>query len=206
MPTMKPGTVQAHHELRLARLGQVLLEALPGAVLRIGRAGGPHVTVASVGDPRRDLLPCQHRAALARALAAGHARSYAGALRLPRGDDLTVELVAPAGSDLGLGVFTLDEGQDRRLLTVTTLCPRHASGAVRAARTVPLPAHDALARDPDRAGLRLEMAHDRALGITLLSWRHRPHPAVLGAMEDVVHAAAAACAVEELLHGLDAEG
>jgi hypothetical protein len=204
---MTSGTIQAHHQLRLARLGHVLLEALPGAALRIGRSSGAEVTVAGVGDPRSDFLPCQHRAALCRALDAGRVRTYADALGLVDGDepadDLTVELVAPRGTDLGLGVYALDEGPDRRLFTVTTLGPRHASAAVRAARTIPLPAHHALTRAPDRAELRQEVAHDRPRGITLLSWLHRPHPAVLGAMEDVVRGAAAACAVEELLHAVE---
>jgi hypothetical protein len=193
----------AHH-LRLARLGQALVEALPGAALRIGQADGPAVTVAAAHDPRSDVVPCQHRAALTRALASGLPRTYAGALGLAPADDgpLSVELLPPPNSDLGGGVFARETGPDRTLCTVTTLCPSHASTAVRAARTVPLPAHEALTRDPDLADLRLHLARDEALGVTLLSWVHRPHPAVIGPLEDVARAAAAACAVEELLLSL----
>jgi hypothetical protein len=49
------------------------------------------------------------------------------------------------------------------------------------------------------------VAHDPALAVTLMSWLHRPHPAVVGPLEDVARAAAAACAVEELLQTLPAE-
>jgi hypothetical protein len=141
------------------------------------------------------------RAALARALELGAQEHYAHALGLGEGGALTTELVAPVGADLGSGVLARDEDDGRRrVATVTTLCPQHASAAVRAARTVPLPAHHALTREPALADLTLEVAHDPMLEVTLLSWRHRPHPAVVGAVEDVARAASAACAVEELLH------
>ena len=195
---MLPSTTTDH--LRLPRLGHVLVEALPGAALRIGRADGNHVVVAPPHDPRADVLTCQHRAALARALETGLQRTYAHALGLRDGGELTTELLPPAGADLGSGVLAREDGDGlRRVITVTTLCPTHAARAVRAARTVPMPAHEALTRDPALADLSLEIAHDRALRVTLLSWRHRPHPAVLGAIDDVARAASAACAVEELL-------
>lgn len=188
-------------QLRLPRLAHVLLEAVPGAALRIGRVDGPDVLVAPAGDPRADLLVCQHRAALARALELGEQDHYAHALGLRDGGLLTTELLAPAGADLGSGVLARDEDDGRRrVVTVTTLCPQHATLAVRAARTVPLPAHQALTRGRALADLTLEVAHDRMLAVTLLSWRHRPHPAVVGAVEDIARAASAACAVEELLH------
>lgn len=195
-------TVEVAHHLRMARMGHVLLESVPGAALRVGRVDGPSVVVAAVGDPRAEVLPCQHRAALTRALASGVQRTYACALGLVQGGDLTVELVAPSGTDLGNGVFARDEGSLRRLCAVTTLCPAHASSTIRAARTVPIPAHDALTQDPGRADLRLDLAHDPALGVTLMSWLHRPHPAVVGPMEDLARAASAACVVEELLQTL----
>lgn len=192
-------TTTADH-LRLQRLAHILLEAVPGTALRVGREGGPAVVVAPAGDPRADVLPCQHRAALARALEAGLQQAYAHALGLRDGGELTAELLPPAGADLGSGVLARDEpdGQ-RRVVAVTTLCPDHAARAVRAARTVPLPAHHVLTREPAMADLTLELARDRMLSVTLLSWRHRPHPAVVGAVDDVARAAAAACAVEELL-------
>ncbi len=187
-------------QLRLPRLAHVLLEAIPGAALRVGRVDGPSVLVAPAGDPRAEVLLCQHRAALAGALEAGEQRGYANAVGLRDGGPVTTELLAPPGADLGSGVLARDDGGGhRRVVTVTTLCPQHAAAAVRAARTVPLPAHHALTREPALADLSLEVAHDRMLAVTLLSWRHRPHPAVVGAVEDVARAASAACAVEELL-------
>jgi hypothetical protein len=192
--------VEIAQHLRQARLGHVLLEALPGAALRIGRAEGPSVTVARFGDERSDVLPCQHRAALARSLASGLQRTYAHALGLGYGGALLVELLPPAGADLGSGVFALDEAPNRRLITTTTLCPGHAAQAVHAAQTVPAPAHDLLCREPDLADLHLDVGHDQVLGVTVLSWLHRPHPAVIGPMDDIARAAAAACMVEELLH------
>jgi hypothetical protein len=192
-------TTTADH-LRLARLGHVLLDAVPGAALRIGRAGGGHVVVAPVGDARADVLPCQHRAALVRSLRTGLQQTYAHALGLREGGELTTELLAPPGADLGSGVLAR-EGDDglRAVVTVTTLCPAHAAAAARTARTVPLPAHRVLSSEPGTADLTLELAHDRDLSVTLLCWRHRPHPAVTGAVDDVARAASAACAVEELL-------
>lgn len=195
---MMQTTIAAH--LRLQRLAHVLVESVPGSALRVGRVGGGSVVVAPAGDPRADVLPCQHRAALAHALAAGLQHAYAHALGLREGGDLTAELLPPPGADLGSGVLARDEADgQRRVVTVTTLCPDHAAAAVRAARTVPLPAHHALTREPALADLTLELAHDRSLAVTLLSWRHRPHPAIVGAVEDVARAASAACAVEEVL-------
>lgn len=182
-----------------ARLGQLLLEVVPGAVLRVGREGGPTLRVARPGDPRADVLSCQHRAALVRSADSGLAHTYASALDLTGGGGLTVDLDLPAGADLGLGLVALEEAGSRHLCAVTTLCPTHATAAVRAARTVPLPAHHALVRDPELADLRLDVARDPDLGVTLLSWVHRPHPAVLGPIEDVARAGVAAVAVEELL-------
>jgi hypothetical protein len=189
--------------LRLVRLGHVLLDAVPGAALRVGRVGGGHVLVAPAHDRRADVLLCQHRAALVRSLETGLQSAYAHALGLREGGDLTTELLAPPGADLGSGALARDdEDGRRRVVTVTTLGPADAAAAARAARTVPHPAHEALTRDPGRADLTLEIAHDRALRVTLLSWRHRPHPAVVGAVDDVARAASAACAVEELLQAV----
>lgn len=203
-----PDAATADH-LRLARLGHILVEAVPGAALRVGRPDGPAVVVAPPADPRAEVLLCQHRAALARSLETGLQHTYTRALGLDDGGPLVAELLTPAGADLGCGVLArptrahgqLDDEPDgeRRVVAVTTLCPQHAAKAVRAARTVPVPAHEALTRDPALADLSLEIAYDRALRVTLLSWRHRPHPAVIGAVDDVARAAAAACAVEELL-------
>lgn len=194
-----PQTAISSH-LRLARLGQILVESVPGTALRVGHVGGPTTVVAGPGDPRAEVLPCQHRAALCRALDSGHQRTYAEALGLTDRADLDIELSAPPGADLGCGVLARDDVDGiRRVVTVTTLRPESAATAVRSARTVPMPAHKALMSDPDRADLALEIAHDGALGVTLLSWRHRPHPAIIGAVDDLARAAAAACAVEELL-------
>jgi hypothetical protein len=189
-------------ELQQARLAQVLLEQVPGAVLLVGREGGPSLTVARPGDPRADLLPCQHRAALVRAQDSGLARAYAAALDLTLGGALSVTLELPSSADLGLGLAALDDGAHRRICAVTTLCPAHAAAAVRAARTVPLPASHALAREASVADLRLDVSRDRDLGVTLLSWLHNPHPALQGPVEDVARAAVAALAVEELLLSL----
>jgi hypothetical protein len=189
-------------ELEPARLAQVLLEEVPGAVLRISRQDGPSLTVARPGDPRADVLACQHRAALVRAHASGLAATYAAALGLTVGGPLRVALDLPTPADLGLGLAALEDDGRRRICAVTTLCPTHATAAVRAARTVPLPAHHAIARDPTLADLRLDVTRDRDLGVTLLSWVHNPHPAVQGPIEDVARAAVAAVAVEELLLSL----
>jgi hypothetical protein len=188
--------------LRLARLGQMLLEVVPGAVLRVGTEGGPTLAVARPGDPRAEVLSCQHRAALVHGLGQGSSRRYVEALDLMGDGALTVELDLPAGVDLGTGLVVVDEAGHRRICAVTTLCPTHAAAAARAARTVPLPAHHLLAREQGLAELRLDLAHDRDLGVTLLAWVHRPHPAVVGPIEDVARAAAAAVAVEELLVSL----
>ena len=201
---MQSRTITDH--LRLARLGHLLVEAVPGSALRIGRPDREAVVVAPPGDPRAEVLLCQHRAALTHALETGRARTYADALgfddRFEDGQDhqLAVQLLPPPGADLGSGVLVREDGDGlRRVLLVTTLCPTHAAAAVRAARTVPMPAHEALTREPGLADLTLEIAHDRPLRVTLLAWRHRPHPAVVDAIDDVARAASAACAVEELL-------
>lgn len=183
------------HHLRLARMGHVLLEVLPGAALVVGRADGPSVTVAPLGDPRADVLPCQHRAALERALAAGLQRTYAHALGLASGGELSIRLDTPTGTDIGSGVFAFDDLAARRVLTTTTLCAEHAAAAARAARTTAAPARGG----PSPVPVRAEVGCDAGLGVTVLSWTHLPHPAVLGAVEDIARAAAAACAVEELL-------
>ncbi|HJR26339.1 MAG TPA: hypothetical protein VJ804_12760, partial [Acidimicrobiales bacterium] len=61
------------------------------------------------------------------------------------------------------------------------------------------PSQRALTREPAVADLRLEVTRDHDLGVTLLSWVHNPHPSVVGPIEDVARAGAAALAVEELL-------
>jgi hypothetical protein len=199
--------IEIAHQLRQARLGQLLVEVLPGAALRIGPADGPSVVVARMGDPRGDVLPCQHRAGLHRALEAGLVQPYAGALGLRAGDDLSAELLAPAGADLGSGVYALDDdGPDRHLGAVTTLCPEHAAAAVRTARTVTLPVRlaggDAGGGPHRMTSLRREVRHDPMLGVTLLHWSHRGHPALSTHVDDVARAESAACVVEELLQSL----
>lgn len=202
--------VEIAHTLRQARLGHLLLEALPGAALRIGREDGRSAVVARMGDPRSEVLPCQHRAALQRAMGSGLARAYAGALGLTSGGELTVELLPPAGTDLGSGVFALDDdGRERLLCAVTTLCPQHAAAAIRAARTVPLPARLAGVEGagggigvPLLAGLRREVHHDAMLGVTVVRWAHRAHPTVSNQIEDLARAETAALVVEEVLQSL----
>jgi hypothetical protein len=91
----------------------------------------------------------------------------------------------------------------------TTLCAHHAVRAARAAQTVPEPVRQAYVEGTDDlsaalADMRVRAEHDPALGTTVLSWTHRPHPAVVSYVEDAVRAAAAACVVEELLLDLRA--
>jgi hypothetical protein len=190
--------------LRSARLGHALMEAVPGAALEVGRVHGPAVMVGPVGHPGAEILPCQHRGALVQGITGGTMAGYVCALGLAGvGGPLYLRLLLPPGADLGTGVVAIDGVPERRLLTATTLCPHRAVSAARNAQTLPL-ALDA----PDEAevlaaralaGLRLDAEHDPTLGTTILTWRHRPHPAGLTQVEDAVRAAAAACLVEELL-------
>ena len=190
--------------LRNARLGHTLLEAVPGTALEVGRRQGGAVVVGPVGYGGAEVLPCQHRAALAEGLAEGSLVAYLGALGLTSGEGVRVRLLTPPGMDLGTGVLATQDGATRTLIAATTLCPRHAIQAARAAQTVPHPVrHANEGRDdplrPVLVDLRIGARHDRVLGTTVLSWAHRTHPAVSAQVEDAVRAAAASCVVDELL-------
>ena len=190
--------------LRSARLGHTLLASVPGTALQVGRVAGPSVIVGPVGYPGAEVLPCQHRGALVQGLALRSLAGYAHGLGLRSGGPLYLRLLAAPGSDLGSGVLAFEDGRHRRLVMATTLCAHHAVRAARAAHTVPHPVRHAgdatgIELSSVLADMRVEAGHDPILGTTLLSWTHRPHPAVLGHVEDAVRAAAAACVVEELL-------
>jgi hypothetical protein len=193
--------VDVAHRLRQARLAHVLLEAVPGVVLQLRAADGPAVLVGPVGDDRAEVLLCQHRAALAHSLAAGDPVVYAEALGLPGGEP-AVSLLTPPGADVGSGLLVLPEdGARRQLCAVTTLCPRHAAGAIRAAHTAE--------ERPDPGslgGLRREVRYDPMLGVSLLRWSHRAHPTTATRVEDLARAEVAACVVEELLVSVAAGG
>ena len=73
-----PGEIASR--LRSARLGHALMEAVPGAALEVGRVNGPAVVVGPVGYPGAEVLPCQHRGALAQGLAGGTMAGYVCAL------------------------------------------------------------------------------------------------------------------------------
>ncbi len=190
--------------LRSARLGHALMEAVPCSALEVGRVHGPSVVVGRVGHPGAEILPCQHRGALLQGLAGGTMVGYICALGLGGvGGALYLRLVLPPGADLGTGVIAADDGPDRVLHMATTLCPEVAVRAACAAQTVPARARRGADPTADLsaalAELEVDARHDPDLGTTVLSWRHRPHPAVLTQVEDTVRAAASACLVEELL-------
>jgi hypothetical protein len=190
--------------LRSARLGHALMEAVPGAALEVGRVHGPSVVVGPVGHPRAEVLPCQHRGALAQGLAGATMAGYVCALGLAgAGGAIYLRLLLPPGADLGTGVVAVDESPNRRLLLATTLCAQAAVRAARSAQTVPTPASSGRTNGGALAAalaeLRVAAHHDPVLHTTVLSWTHRPHPAVLAQVDDAVRAAAAACVVEELL-------
>jgi hypothetical protein len=195
--------------LRTARLGHTLLESVRGTALEVGRLAGPAVIVGPVGYPGAEVLPCQHRGALVQGLTMRSLTGYARGLGLTNGGPLYVRLLAPPGSDLGSGVLAVEEGPNRRLLTVTTLCAHHAIRAARAAQTLPHAVRHAGGATGDElssvlADMRVDARYDPVLGTTALSWTHRPHPAVISHVDDAVRAAAAACVVEELLLDLRA--
>jgi hypothetical protein len=186
--------------LRSARLGHALMEAVPNAALEVGRVHGPAVVVGPVGYPGAEVLPCQHRGALVQGIAGGTMAGYVCALGLAGvGGQLYLRLLLPPGADLGTGVVAVDGTPERQLLMATTLCPHRAVQAVREAQTVPFTVQGAGDDDPATADLRVTAIHDADLGTTVLTWRHRPHPAGVSQVEDAVRAAAAACLVEELL-------
>jgi hypothetical protein len=185
--------------LRSARLGHALLQAAPGCALEVGRIGGPAVVVGPAGYPGAEVLLCQHRGALVQALATGSMAAYARGLGLQGlGGSLYLRVLLPAGADLGTGVIAVDRPPDRCLVLATTLCPHRAARAAREAQTIPPPATCGHAQEV-LVDLHVEVAHDAELGTTVLSWTHRPHPAVVLQVDEAVRAAAAACLVEELL-------
>jgi hypothetical protein len=195
--------------LRSARLGHALMEAVPGAALEVGRLHGPAVIVGPVGHPAAEVLPCQHRGAIAQGLTGGTMAGYVRALGLEGlGGSLYLRLLLPAGTDLGTGVVAVDASPDRRLVMATTLCAQRAVDAARAAQTVPQPARPSHSETQEAslalADLELVARHDPVLHTTVLSWTQRPHPAGGAMVEDAVRAAAAACLVEELLLDLQA--
>jgi len=196
-----PGEIASR--LRSARLGHALMEAVPGAAMEVGRVNGPAVVVGPVGYPGAEVLPCQHRGALAQGLAGGTMAGYVCALGLAgAGGALYLRLLLPPGADLGTGVIAVDDPPRRRLVMATTLGEQHALDAARAAWTVPVPARGSrsgAAHNTALADLEVEARHDPVLHTTALSWTHRPHPAAVTQVDDAVRAAAAACLVEELL-------
>jgi hypothetical protein len=46
--------------------------------------------------------------------------------------------------------------------------------------------------------VRTDLWWDKDLLVTVIGWTYRAHPSIVGPMEDMVRAAAAACAVDEL--------
>jgi hypothetical protein len=196
--------------LRSARLGHALLEVVPGAALEVGRVGGPSVVVGPVGHPGAEVLPCQHRGALVQGLAMGTLVDYVRGLGLEGlHGALYLRLLLPPGADVGTGVVAVDDSPDRRLVMATTLCAHRAVRAARAAQSVPEPVRHAHAAGTEDlravlAEMRVTADHDPSLHTTVLSWTHRPHPAVVAYVEDAVRAVAAACVVEELLLDLPA--
>jgi hypothetical protein len=201
MLTMQSTDIAAR--LRSARLGHALMEAVPGAALEVGRVHGPAVVVGPVGHPGAEVLPCQHRGALVQGIVGGTMAGYVCALGLAGvGGQLYLRLLLPPGADLGTGVVAVEGTPERQLLMATTLCPHRAVHAVREAQTVPFSVQGPGEDDPAglaMADLRVTATHDADLGTTVLTWRHRPHPAGLSQVEDAVRAAAAACLVDELL-------
>jgi hypothetical protein len=190
--------------LRSARLGHALMESVPGSALEIGRVHGPSVVVGPVGHPGAEVLPCQHRGAVTQGIQGGTMAGYVCALGLGGvGGALYLRLQLPPGADLGTGVIAVEEPPHRRLVMATTLSPRRAVAAARAAQTVPQPVRPSSvtseAVSAALADLRIDAHHDPVLQATVLSWSHRPHPAVVAPIDDAVRAAAAACVVEELL-------
>jgi hypothetical protein len=185
--------------LRSARLGHALLQAAPGCALEVGRVAGPAVVVGPAGYPGAEVPLCQHRGAIVQALATGSLAAYARGLGLQGlGGSLYLRALVPAGADLGTGVIAVDRPPDRCLVVATTLCPHRAARAARDAQTIPPPTAGGQAQEV-LVDLRVEAFHDAELGTTVLSWAHRPHPAVALQVEEAVRAAAAACLVEELL-------
>lgn len=185
--------------LRSARLGHALLQAAPGAALEVGRIGGPRVVVGPAGHPGAEVLLCQHRGAILQALDRRSMAAYAQGLGLQGpGGALYLRLVLPPGADLGTGVVAVERPPDRCLVLATTLCPHRAVRAAREAQTVPPPVPSGRAQEV-LVDLRVEPRHDAQLGTTVLTWSHRPHPAVVLQVDEAVRAAAAACLVEELL-------
>ena len=103
-----PGEIASR--LRSARLGHALMEAVPGAAMEVGRVNGPAVVVGPVGYPGAEVLPCQHRGALAQGLAGGTMAGYVCALGLAGvGGALYLRLLLPPGADLGTGVIAVDD-------------------------------------------------------------------------------------------------
>jgi hypothetical protein len=191
--------------LRSARLGHVLMETVPGSALEIGRVHGPAVVVGPVGYPGAEVLPCQHRGALAQGIQGGTMAGYLCALGLGGvGGAVYLRLLLPPGADLGTGVVAVEEPPNRRLVLATTLGADEAIAAAHAGQSVPQPAGPTSAR-PTLADLRVEARHDPVLQATVVSWTHRPHPAAVAPVDDAVRAAAAACVVEELLQSLSAD-
>ncbi len=194
--------VDLAHRLRLARLGAAALAEVPGALLRIGRDGGGTVTVGAIDDHRTEVLPCHHRAALAAGLSSGSLLAYLRALGLLQGGGLHVELLLPPGADVGSGVVstTSDSDDESRLVVVSTLCPHRAALAARRAHPVTANAvHPGDSQQqPTTTRVRTDLRWDKDLLVTVIGWTYRAHPSIVGPVEDMVRAAAAACAVDEL--------
>ena len=198
-------TVLEH--LALPRLGAALLAKVPGAMLLVSGTDGD-VAIGAHCLPGAQVPPCQHRAALATALDSGDITHYLRTLGLGGDAVGAVRFCPPPRCELGGGVYQVQNDGSRDVLFATVLCPDTTKEAIANASTYPAIIERARRRDIDdsatsalaSADVRIEF--DWLTHVSVVQCTHAEHPTLGPAVEDAAVAAAAACALAELLVAL----
>jgi hypothetical protein len=183
------------------RLAAAIVHAVPQSVLALASPCGRSVCVGFRAVDGVSMTPCALRRAVA--AANGDAAALARRLGLP-GPPLRAWFVGDEMRErhVGLGVYRHDCPEDRGYVFATLLSPDEVERALREAMT---DAHEEGGSEAEALeGGRVRLAHDPELGATLVLLGYGPDTEPPAGAEGIARRFAAACAVEELVRGVEA--